>query len=83
MPLHVACSVGAAPETVKRILSLNPDAVIFRTEKGSSAGALIPRECQEKQEIKQMLREARYHFDTRFVNILETRRPRLEDMILV
>jgi len=89
-PLHVACSVGASIETIALLLHLFPEAVVFRTDKGSTAGGLLMNSAVNKtlsesyvNTVKEMIRQASIDFDQRFVNPLESEARRAEDLMIV
>lgn len=82
-PLHVACSVGASFPVIQAIMELYTEAVIFRTDKGSSPAALLPKECPDRNEIKEMLKQARVNFDRVFINPLLSEAKKVEDLMIV
>ena len=68
-PLHVACGVGADKVVIERILKCYPEAVLMRTNKGSTAKQCLNlTNASNKDEVKKMLRrtyaqvEERYRF---------------------
>jgi hypothetical protein len=72
-PLHVACANGNSGAIVA-LLQIYPDAVIFRTNKGSTPAMCLSETMENRLEIKSMLRRARRQFDSNFVNPLTARR---------
>src|SRR3569832_1435893 len=82
-PLHVACSVGASMPVIQRLMELYPEAVIFRTDKGSSPAALLAKDCVNRADVKEMLRQARMDFDRVFVNPLLVEAKKAEDLMIV
>lgn len=55
-PLHVACGVGAKMGVIKAIVDSYPEAVLMRTNKGSSAKQCLSlTNASNKAEVKQML----------------------------
>lgn len=56
-PLHVACGVGANKQVIERILKCYPEAVLMRTNKGSTAKQCLNlTNAANKADVKQMLR---------------------------
>jgi ankyrin repeat protein len=82
-PLHVACSVGAGLPVIQALVEMYPEAVVFRTSKGSSPAALLPPNCSDRAEIKDMLKQARVNFDRVFINPLLTEAKSAEDLMIV
>lgn len=59
MPLHVAASMGASQGVVKTLLDAHPEAVLVKTKKGSSVTRCIPKHCPHRNDLKEMINEAR------------------------
>mmetsp|Transcript_18287 Transcript_18287/g.39567 ORF Transcript_18287/g.39567 Transcript_18287/m.39567 type:complete len:239 (-) Transcript_18287:328-1044(-) len=59
MPLHVACSMGASQGVVKSLLDAYPEAVLIKTKKGSTVTRCIPKQCPHRQDLKDLINEAR------------------------
>mmetsp|Transcript_10786 Transcript_10786/g.17251 ORF Transcript_10786/g.17251 Transcript_10786/m.17251 type:complete len:233 (-) Transcript_10786:1275-1973(-) len=58
-PLHVACGVGATTNVIERILNCYPEAVLMRTNKGSTAKQCLNlTNATNKEEVKRMLKQA-------------------------
>jgi len=57
-PLHVACGVGADNAVIERILECYPEAVLMRTNKGSTAKQCLNlTNAPNKADVKQLLRK--------------------------
>lgn len=78
-PLHVACAVGSSISEIRALLQVYPEAAIMRTDKGSTPAKCVRKMAANRQEIKDLLKEARQQFDATFVNPLATRKPLLAD----
>jgi ankyrin repeat protein len=78
-PLHVACAEGAPIGVIMALLHQYQEACIMRTDKGSTPAKCLSKTAANRQEIKDMLREARLQFDATFVNPLATRKTLLAD----
>lgn len=58
-PLHVACGVGAGTLVIERILNCYKEAVLMRTNKGSTAKQCLNlTQATNKEEVKKMLKRA-------------------------
>jgi Ankyrin repeats (3 copies) len=71
-PLHVACATGNHG-AIGALLQLYPEAVILRTDKGSTPSMCLSKTMEGRDEIKGALRRARQQFDAQFVNPLTRR----------
>jgi hypothetical protein len=57
-PLHVACGVGADISVIKSIIDCYPEAVLMRTNKGSTAKQCLSlTNAANKSDVKQMLQD--------------------------
>mmetsp|Transcript_22736 Transcript_22736/g.64402 ORF Transcript_22736/g.64402 Transcript_22736/m.64402 type:complete len:242 (+) Transcript_22736:300-1025(+) len=66
-PLHVACGVGASTHVIKSILSCYPEAVIMRTQKGSTAmQCLNLTKAANKKEVQSILKKYHKRVDAQF-----------------
>jgi ankyrin repeat protein len=67
-PLHVACGVGANTQVIERILNCYPEAVLMRTNKGSTAKQCLNLiNAGNKDEVKRMLKKAFAEVEGRYV----------------
>eukprot|EP00525_Craspedostauros_australis_P010344 CAMPEP_0198134538 /NCGR_PEP_ID=MMETSP1442-20131203/60129_1 /TAXON_ID= /ORGANISM="Craspedostauros australis, Strain CCMP3328" /LENGTH=287 /DNA_ID=CAMNT_0043795683 /DNA_START=243 /DNA_END=1107 /DNA_ORIENTATION=+ len=66
-PLHVACGVGASTHVIRSILSCYPEAVIMRTQKGSTAmQCLNLTKAANKKEVQSILKKYHKRVDAQF-----------------
>ncbi|KAG7365331.1 ankyrin repeat domain protein [Nitzschia inconspicua] len=58
-PLHVACGVGASTPVIERILNCYKEAVLMRTNKGSTAKQCLNlTQAPNKDQVKKLLKRA-------------------------
>lgn len=66
-PLHVACGVGANVSVIKSILDCYPEAVLMRTNKGSTAKQCLSlTNAANKGEVKRMLQHVYSQVEQRY-----------------
>jgi hypothetical protein len=69
-PLHVACAAGSSTGIIMALLQVNPEAVVMRTEKGSTPIKCLAKNAENRQEVKEILKQAKTCFDANFNNPL-------------
>jgi len=76
-PLHVACGVGADISVIKSIVDCYPEAVLMRTNKGSTAKQCLSlTNAANKTDVRRMLQDIYNEVEQRYrpAQIIESER---------